>query len=330
MLGFEQVARSAEALQRLKPQEVRALWLKAMGNSYQEICDATGWTYTKVNRCLAEGRKSFLARYAGIEAGEECRRWAPVLSAMVDGEATAEADARAAPAPAQLRRLPGRGARTAGRERAAGRAVPGRRPAAPRRATGRSRRAGHALARVWDALWGDLGDRVAGAAFRAQSVAQGIVPGRSAAVVASVAALAGGGFAIDQAVVAPRTAPAAPAVAQPARATTLDGRRLVRPHGRAGADDDARAPRPGRSPRAGRGRGCGHRRARAAVVRTPRRTATATDAPARPPPRPRHARRDRDRDAGGPGARRRRRTRPSAPPRRLRAAPPGEFGVETP
>src|SRR3954467_301713 len=90
VLAFEQVARSAEALQRLKPQEVRALWLKAMGNSYQEICDATGWSYTKVNRCLAEGRKSFLARYAGIEAGEECRRWAPALSAMVDGEATAE------------------------------------------------------------------------------------------------------------------------------------------------------------------------------------------------------------------------------------------------
>src|SRR5918911_4618647 len=90
VLGFERVARSAEALQRLKPQEVRALWLKAMGNSYQEICDQTGWTYTKVNRCLAEGRKSFLARYAGIEEGEECRRWAPVISAMVDGEASAE------------------------------------------------------------------------------------------------------------------------------------------------------------------------------------------------------------------------------------------------
>jgi len=52
VLGFEQVARSAEALQRLKPQEVRALWLKAMGNSYQEICDATGWTYTNLYRTL--------------------------------------------------------------------------------------------------------------------------------------------------------------------------------------------------------------------------------------------------------------------------------------
>ncbi|MCW3046795.1 MAG: polymerase, sigma-24 subunit, subfamily [Solirubrobacterales bacterium] len=45
--------------------------------------------YTKVNRCLAEGRKSFLARYAGIESGAECERWAAVLSAMVDGEASA-------------------------------------------------------------------------------------------------------------------------------------------------------------------------------------------------------------------------------------------------
>jgi hypothetical protein len=33
------------------PQEVRALWLKSMGNSYQEICEATGWSYTKQNRC---------------------------------------------------------------------------------------------------------------------------------------------------------------------------------------------------------------------------------------------------------------------------------------
>ena len=90
VLGFERVARSAEALQRLKPQEVRALWLKALGHSYAQICEETGWTYTKVNRCLAEGRKSFLRRYAGIEAGEECLRWQPLLSALVDGEASAD------------------------------------------------------------------------------------------------------------------------------------------------------------------------------------------------------------------------------------------------
>ncbi|MEA2396562.1 MAG: hypothetical protein QOK25_118 [Thermoleophilaceae bacterium] len=76
----------AEALRRLKPHEVRALTLKAQGLSYQEICDATGWTYTKVNRCLSEGRRSFLDRVAGIEAGAECERLAPLLSALADGE----------------------------------------------------------------------------------------------------------------------------------------------------------------------------------------------------------------------------------------------------
>ena len=85
----DRVARSAEALHGLKPQEVRALWLKALGHSYEQICEATGWTYTKVNRCLAEGRKSFLERYAGIESGQECERLAPTLSAFVDGEADA-------------------------------------------------------------------------------------------------------------------------------------------------------------------------------------------------------------------------------------------------
>ena len=45
-LRFDRVARSAEALQRLKPQEVRALWLKASGQSYREIAEAEQWSYT--------------------------------------------------------------------------------------------------------------------------------------------------------------------------------------------------------------------------------------------------------------------------------------------
>jgi RNA polymerase sigma factor (sigma-70 family) len=44
------------SLSRLKPDERRALVLKGHGYSYREICEITGWTYTKVNRCLAEGR----------------------------------------------------------------------------------------------------------------------------------------------------------------------------------------------------------------------------------------------------------------------------------
>jgi hypothetical protein len=39
---------------------------------------------------LAEGRKAFLDRVAGIEAGAECDRLAPLLSRLADGEATAE------------------------------------------------------------------------------------------------------------------------------------------------------------------------------------------------------------------------------------------------
>ena len=69
---------------------MRALWLQAEGNSYDEIQEITGWTRTKVNRCLYEGRRAFLARYAGIESGDECERWAPLLSALVDGEATTD------------------------------------------------------------------------------------------------------------------------------------------------------------------------------------------------------------------------------------------------
>jgi hypothetical protein len=49
---------------------------------------------TKVNRCLTEGRKAFLARVEGIEAGAECER-PPVISRIADGEAS-PAELRAA------------------------------------------------------------------------------------------------------------------------------------------------------------------------------------------------------------------------------------------
>ena len=48
LASVDRVGRAAEALQRLKPQELRALWLKAQGHSYNEICALTGWSYTKV------------------------------------------------------------------------------------------------------------------------------------------------------------------------------------------------------------------------------------------------------------------------------------------
>ena len=91
---YERLRLGAEALRRLKPQEVRCLVLRAQGYSYEEICELTGWTYTKVNRCLTEGRRSLLQRVAGIESGGECLRLEPSLSALADGEASA-ADIRA-------------------------------------------------------------------------------------------------------------------------------------------------------------------------------------------------------------------------------------------
>jgi RNA polymerase sigma factor (sigma-70 family) len=86
----ERVARSAEALRKLKPQEVRALTLKAEGYSYAEIGEITGWTYTKINRCMAEGRKRFLEAFADIEQGRRCEELATTLSALVDGEVRVE------------------------------------------------------------------------------------------------------------------------------------------------------------------------------------------------------------------------------------------------
>lgn len=82
----ERVLRSGEALQALKPQEVRALTLKAQGYSYAEIGQMTGWTYTKINRCMAEGRKRFLQVFADIEQGRRCEELAGALSEMADGE----------------------------------------------------------------------------------------------------------------------------------------------------------------------------------------------------------------------------------------------------
>ncbi len=90
----ERVTRSGEALQALKPQEVRALTLKAQGYSYAEIGEITGWSYTKINRCMAEGRKRFLQVFADIEQGRRCEELAAALSEMADGEdANGSADA---------------------------------------------------------------------------------------------------------------------------------------------------------------------------------------------------------------------------------------------
>jgi RNA polymerase sigma factor (sigma-70 family) len=44
------------AIDTLKPDQRTALLLFALGYSYREIATLRGWTMTKVNRCIAEGR----------------------------------------------------------------------------------------------------------------------------------------------------------------------------------------------------------------------------------------------------------------------------------
>lgn len=97
VVGAERTRRATEALRRLKPQELRAMWLKALGHSYLEIGEVTGYSQTKVNRSLTEGRKSFFARFEGIESGAECERWQPVVAAMAEGAASAEQVTEARP-----------------------------------------------------------------------------------------------------------------------------------------------------------------------------------------------------------------------------------------
>jgi RNA polymerase sigma factor (sigma-70 family) len=86
----EAIARSREALQTLKPQELRALTLLAEGYSYIEIGEITGYSRTKINRCLAEGRERLRKQISRSEDGRRCAEMRPLLSAFCDGEAKAK------------------------------------------------------------------------------------------------------------------------------------------------------------------------------------------------------------------------------------------------
>jgi RNA polymerase sigma factor (sigma-70 family) len=84
----ERLRRSAEALRSLKPDEAKALMMKAHGLSYEEIGARYGWSYTKVNRAVTEGRRRFMTAYEGIESGAECERYGPIVEALSTGTAT--------------------------------------------------------------------------------------------------------------------------------------------------------------------------------------------------------------------------------------------------
>ena len=193
LASFDLVGRAAEALQRLKPQELRALWLKAQGHSYNEISALTGWSYTKVNRCLTEGRRSFLSRYATIESGDECKRWLPVISAMVDGEASAEQLMELRP---HLRNCPGCRATLKtlqGSSEPLAAVLPI--PLVATVAGDGGDQLANLLTRAYEALVGGFHERAIYSFTKAQSAVEAASAGKFAAVAASAAAVAGGGYA---------------------------------------------------------------------------------------------------------------------------------------
>ncbi len=60
------VVQARRSLAELKANERIAILLQAEGYSYAEICELLGWTYTKVNRCLAEGRAKLRRDRVGV------------------------------------------------------------------------------------------------------------------------------------------------------------------------------------------------------------------------------------------------------------------------
>jgi RNA polymerase sigma factor (sigma-70 family) len=188
---MERLHQGAEALRRLKPQEMRALLLKAEGYSYAEIAQMTGWSYTKVNRCLTEGRQALAVRLAGIEGGVECAGFAPLLSALADGEASAEQLARLRPhmktclsCRAQLKEF-----------RAAPSRVAAFVPPVALVASAATTTAGPRG--LWESLLGAAQQKVGALGERTHAAVELATGQKVAAVAASAAALAGGGTAVD-------------------------------------------------------------------------------------------------------------------------------------
>ena len=67
----EQLRRLVAALAELKPDQRTALLLLAVGLSYREIAARQRWTYTKVNRSLAEGRAALRVRLEGESSSRQ-------------------------------------------------------------------------------------------------------------------------------------------------------------------------------------------------------------------------------------------------------------------
>jgi RNA polymerase sigma factor (sigma-70 family) len=205
---LERLGQGAEALGKLKPHEIRALVLKAEGYSYREICELTGWSYTKVNRLLTEGRRAFLRRVAAIQRGGECERLAPLLSALADGEASAEEVAVLRPhmktclaCRAALKEFRATPAKVAALVPAGAVGGDGRVRSAFESALGTAQEKLQAaiggLQQKAESALGAAQHKTAAISERAHTAAELATSQKLAAVAASAAAVAGGGTAVD-------------------------------------------------------------------------------------------------------------------------------------
>jgi len=188
----ERVHRTAEALGGLKPSEMQCMILKALGYSYDEIAARTGFSWTKVNRSLTEGRRRFFERFGEIAAGTACRRYQPLLSAACDGHAGAD-DERLLKA--HLASCSG--CRAALREY---RSAPVRLaellpPAVVLPLLDRA----SVWSRINDWFAVTAGERATAIGVKLQHGAEVVSAQKAAAVVASTAAIAGGGAAVQHA-----------------------------------------------------------------------------------------------------------------------------------
>jgi RNA polymerase sigma factor (sigma-70 family) len=186
----ERARHTAEALSVLKPNELQCLVLKALGYSYDEIASRTGFSWTKVNRSLTEGRRRFFECFGEIASGGRCERFRPLLSALCDGHAPAEEEqtVRAHLSSCQACRAELRAYRSAPTRLAA--LVP---PAAVLPLLERSG--------IWSRVteWVSHGgsERAGALSAKLHQAAEMASAQKAAAVVASTAALAGGGVAVQ-------------------------------------------------------------------------------------------------------------------------------------
>ena len=186
----ERVRHTAEALGTLKPGELQCLVLKALGYSYDEISARTGFSWTKVNRSLTEGRRRFFECFGEIASGGRCEQFRPLLSAMCDGHDERRAGAHGARAPRGLPGLPRDVARVPPGAVAAGGAGASVGDPPPAGALIESVVAVFRLAVVGG------GERAGALGAKLQQGAEMVSAQKAAAVVASTAALAGGGAAV--------------------------------------------------------------------------------------------------------------------------------------